>query len=92
MVGVPPGDVMVPLALAQDWELKIQGCANYTGADIETAIAIAAAGHLPADEVISAEFGLEDAAAAFARAAEFSSGKVVFRPAGRAPNHEEDRA
>jgi 2-desacetyl-2-hydroxyethyl bacteriochlorophyllide A dehydrogenase len=79
IVGVPAGDVTVPLTLVQDWELTVQGCANYTGDDIDTAITMAATGGLPAAEVITAEFGIEDAAAAFTQAAEFSSGKVVLR-------------
>ena len=81
VVGVPSGDVTVPLALIQDWELRVQGCANYTGADIETAIEIARAGGLPAQEVVSASFGLDEAAQAFAQAASFASGKVVLHPA-----------
>jgi threonine dehydrogenase-like Zn-dependent dehydrogenase len=80
IVGVPPGDVTVPLAYVQDWELKVQGCANYTGEDIETAIEIAVAGELPAAEVISAEYDLEQAGRAFVEATANTSGKVVLRP------------
>ena len=80
IVGVPPRDITVPLPFVQDWELKVQGCANYTGVDIDTAIGIAAEGGLPADEVIAACYGIEDAAAAFDAAALNSSGKVVLKP------------
>jgi len=80
IVGVPPRDITVPLPFIQDWELTVQGCANYTGADIDTAIAIAAGGGLPAAEVIAATYSIEDAPAAFAAAAQNSSGKVVLKP------------
>jgi threonine dehydrogenase-like Zn-dependent dehydrogenase len=80
IVGVPAGDVVLPLALVQDWEITVQGCANYTPADIDTAIAMAQAGELPADEIITARYRLEDGAEAFAQAARFSSGKVVVHP------------
>lgn len=80
IVGVPPDDDVVPLPLVQDWELRVQGCANYTAADIETAIAITLDGGLSNGQVVTATFGVEDAAAAFATAALATSGKVVIDP------------
>jgi len=81
IVGVPPRDGVVPLPLFQDWELRVQGCANYTPQDIEAAIAIAADGGLPGDEIVSATYGVEDAVLAFADAALGTAGKVVIAPA-----------
>lgn len=80
IVGVPPRDGIVPLPLLQDWELRVQGCANYTPEDIEAAIAIAAAGGLPGDEIVSATYGVEDAPEAFAAAALGTAGKIVVAP------------
>lgn len=80
IVGVPPRDGIVPLPLVQDWEITIQGCANYTGKDIDTAIAIAVAGGLPGDQIVSAHYPVEDAVAAFAAAALGTAGKVVISP------------
>lgn len=80
IVGVPPREGTVPLPLIQDWELRVQGCANYTAADIETAIAIAAEGGLPGDQIVSAVYPLEEAAEAFAAAALGTAGKVVIDP------------
>lgn len=80
IVGVPPRDGTVQLPLVQDWELRIQGAANYTAEDIETAIAIAAAGSLPGDATVSHRFGIEEAPEAFAVAARGTAGKVVVDP------------
>lgn len=80
VVGVPPRDGVVPLPLFQDWELRVQGCANYTPQDIEAAIAIAVDGGLPGDQIVSGTYGVEEAAAAFAAAALGTAGKIVVAP------------
>jgi 2-desacetyl-2-hydroxyethyl bacteriochlorophyllide A dehydrogenase len=77
IVGVPPRPGTLNLPIIQDWELRVQGCAAYTEADVETAIRIAAEGSLPADEIISGTYSLAEAALAFERAAADSSGKVM---------------
>ncbi len=82
VVGVPARAGVVPLPLVQDWELRIQGCANYTAADIDTAMAIVADGGLPSDQIVSARFPVEDAVDAFAAAALGTAGKVVVYPRG----------
>lgn len=82
VVGVPPRDGVVPLPFVQDRELRVQGCANYTDADIDAAIAIAASGGLPGGEIVSATYPLERAAEAFAAAALGTAGKVVIDPRG----------
>lgn len=78
IVGVPPREGVVPLPTVQDWELRIQGCANYTAADIDTAITIASEGGLPGAQIISAVYSLEEAAVAFEAAALGTAGKVVI--------------
>ncbi|WP_434811957.1 zinc-dependent alcohol dehydrogenase [Microbacterium sp. bgisy189] len=80
VVGVPPRDASLPMPLIQDWEIRVQGCAAYTEADVRTAIDIAADGGLPTDEIISQVFGLEAVADAFAAATNDSSGKVLIVP------------
>ncbi|MFT3876953.1 MAG: alcohol dehydrogenase catalytic domain-containing protein [Propioniciclava sp.] len=78
IVGVPPRPAPLNLPIIQDWEIRVQGCAAYTEADILTSIEIAAGGGLPASEIISGRFPLSDAAAAFEQASADSSGKVVI--------------
>lgn len=78
LVGVPPRPAAVNLPIIQDWELRVQGCAAYTESDIITSIRIAAEGRLPATEIISARYRLDDVAQAFDRASAESSGKVLI--------------
>jgi threonine dehydrogenase-like Zn-dependent dehydrogenase len=80
VVGVPPRDATLPMPLIQDWEIRVQGCAAYTEADMQTALTIALNGGLPTDEIISQTFGLDAVAGAFAQAAADSSGKVLVAP------------
>lgn len=80
VVGVPARPALLPLPLVQDWELRIQGCAAYTRADIQAALDIAAAGGLPAGELTSATYPLTEVADAFALAAQPSAGKVFVAP------------
>ncbi|MCK9920149.1 alcohol dehydrogenase, partial [Microbacteriaceae bacterium K1510] len=80
VVGVPARDASLPMPLVQDWEIRVQGSAAYTDADVLTAIHIAARGGLPADEIVSQVFDLEHVADAFAAATYDSSGKVLILP------------
>jgi 2-desacetyl-2-hydroxyethyl bacteriochlorophyllide A dehydrogenase len=80
VVGVPPRDAVLPMPLIQDWEIRIQGCAAYTEADMQTALTIAVNGGLPTDEIISQTYGLDDVDSAFAQARADSSGKVLVAP------------
>jgi threonine dehydrogenase-like Zn-dependent dehydrogenase len=80
VVGVPPREAVVPLPEIQDRELRVQGSAAYTGQDIDAAIAIAASGGLPGDQIVSATYPLEQAREAFADAALGTAGKVVIDP------------
>ncbi|HEY3410755.1 MAG TPA: alcohol dehydrogenase catalytic domain-containing protein [Propionicimonas sp.] len=80
IVGVPPRAGVVNLPIIQDWEIRVQGCAAYTEADVETAIRIATAGGLPTAEIASETFPLAEASLAFERAAADTSGKVFVGP------------
>lgn len=78
VVGVPPRDASLPMPFIQDFEIRVQGSAAYTEADVLTAITIAQAGGIPTAELIAASFDLEHAADAFAAGARDSSGKVLI--------------
>lgn len=67
VVGVPTGPVGVDWPLVQDRELRIQGTAMYTGADVRRAIDLVAGG-APVERLVTAELPLEQAAEAFAQA------------------------
>lgn len=75
VVGVPTGPVTVEWPLVQDRELRIQGTAMYTRPDVERAIELAGtvAG---VEQLVTAEFSLEEAPAAFAAAATGEQVKV----------------
>ena len=75
VVGVPPRDAVLPMPLIQDWEIRVQGCAAYTEADMQTALTIAVNGGLPTDEIISQTYGLDDVESAFAQARADSSAR-----------------
>ncbi len=77
IVGVPGGSYPLPMDLIQDWELRIQGSANYTEADIEKAISLGE--KIPAGEIVSAIYTLDEGPVAFEEAAKFTSGKVLIR-------------
>ena len=82
--GVPRGPVEVPLHLVQDHELRLQGTAMYVREDVVRAIELIVDGSVPAARLVTAEFGLEDAAEAFrvaaGGAAETAAVKVHLHP------------
>lgn len=80
VVGVPPREATLPMPIIQDFEIRIQGCAAYTEADVEAALGIARAGGIPVAELVSATYPLDDLATAFETAAATSSGKVLVAP------------
>jgi 2-desacetyl-2-hydroxyethyl bacteriochlorophyllide A dehydrogenase len=79
VVGVPPGDVTVPLALIQDSQLRLQGSATYLPEDWADAMRLLAGGVVRADELIGAVHPLGEAAAAFADAGSGAHIKVLVR-------------
>jgi threonine dehydrogenase-like Zn-dependent dehydrogenase len=77
IVGVADGATPVPLGLIQDRELALIGNLMYVRADFLAALHLLASGAVPVDEIISAEFDLEDAAAAFTASADAENVKVL---------------
>ena len=68
VVGVPAGDVSVPLHLIQDSQIRVQGSATYLPEDYADAIALLRDGVVTAAEFVTAVHPLDEAAAAFADA------------------------
>jgi L-iditol 2-dehydrogenase len=80
VVGVPPGDVRLPLALVQDSQLRIQGSATYLPEDYADAIGLLQAGVVTSADFVTAVRPLEEAAAAFADADSGNHIKVLVAP------------
>lgn len=78
IVGVPPRNYEMPMPYVQDWELRVQGCANYTEDDVVAALAMAT--DIPDTEIVSGHYPFGEATRAFAEATQNSSGKVVVGP------------
>ncbi len=68
VIGVPAGDVSVPLHLVQDSQLRIQGSATYLPEDYTEAIRLLRDGVVTAADFVTAVHPLDDTAAAFADA------------------------
>ncbi|MCW2557970.1 MAG: alcohol dehydrogenase [Mycobacterium sp.] len=77
IVGVAAGATPVPLGLIQDRELALIGSLMYVREDFTAALDMLAAGAVPVDEIISAEFDLEHSAEAFAASADAENVKVL---------------
>lgn len=65
IVGVPTGEVTIPLPLIQDHQIRIQGSATYLPEDYADAIALLQSGAVTAANMITATLPLADVAAAF---------------------------
>lgn len=87
IVGVPAASFKMPMPYVQDWELRVQGCANYNEDDFAAAVALGS--RIPAAEIIAKRCDFDCSAAAFAEAAVHTSGKVVIGPAGTAQHEGE---
>jgi len=66
IVGVPADDVNVPLAVVQDHQIRIQGSATYLPEDYAESIRLLVEGHLPVDDIVTAEVPLTRVADAYA--------------------------
>jgi 2-desacetyl-2-hydroxyethyl bacteriochlorophyllide A dehydrogenase len=77
VVGVPAAPVTVPLPQIQDLQVRIQGSATYTRADIDEAIAVLTGGLIDEDAVVTARYPLARVAEAFAEAAGGRQVKVL---------------
>jgi len=77
VVGVPAADVTVPLAIVQDHQIRIQGCATYVAEDVAESIALLSRGRVEVGSIVTAQLGLGEVAEAFRRAASGSDVKVL---------------
>jgi 2-desacetyl-2-hydroxyethyl bacteriochlorophyllide A dehydrogenase len=77
IVGVADGTTPVPLGLIQDRELALIGNLMYVREDFNSAVELLASGAVPVDEIISAEFDIDDAGKAFAASADAENVKVL---------------
>jgi 2-desacetyl-2-hydroxyethyl bacteriochlorophyllide A dehydrogenase len=80
IVGVPAEDVSIPTITVQDTQVRIQGSATYTAQDYDTAVEMLRAGAVRAEDLVTAQFPLGEARAAFAALVSGEHLKVVMRP------------
>ena len=80
IVGVPAKDVMVPVVAVQDNQIRIQGCATYLPEDYATAIEMLQSGAVDPDVMVTSEYPLAEASAAFAASSSGAEIKVLIRP------------
>jgi 2-desacetyl-2-hydroxyethyl bacteriochlorophyllide A dehydrogenase len=66
IVGVPVGDVAVPLPVVQDHQIRIQGSATYLPEDYAESIRLLVDGAVPIDDIVTAEVPLARVADAYA--------------------------
>ncbi|MCV7279538.1 zinc-binding dehydrogenase [Mycolicibacterium flavescens] len=66
VVGVPTGDVSIPLATIQDHQIRIQGSATYLPRDYAESIRLLAEGAVDVDEIVTAQVPLARVADAYA--------------------------
>jgi L-iditol 2-dehydrogenase len=78
VVGVPAGDVVVPLALVQDSQLRIQGSATYLPEDYADAMTLLRDGVVTAADFVTSVRPLAEAAQAFAEAESGEHVKVLL--------------
>ena len=78
VVGVPPGDVTIPLPMIQDSQLRIQGSATYLPEDVNDAIDLLASGAVDVRAMVTSVRPLAEAADAFADAASGAHIKVLL--------------
>jgi threonine dehydrogenase-like Zn-dependent dehydrogenase len=80
VVGVPAGDVSVPLPMIQDSQLRIQGTATYLPEDYTDAMDLLRGGAVTADDFVTAVRPLAEAAEAFRAAENGRNIKVLITP------------
>jgi 2-desacetyl-2-hydroxyethyl bacteriochlorophyllide A dehydrogenase len=66
IVGVPTGDVAIPLAIVQDHQIRIQGSATYLPEDYEESIRLLVGGAVNVDDIVTAVVPLAEVADAYA--------------------------
>jgi 2-desacetyl-2-hydroxyethyl bacteriochlorophyllide A dehydrogenase len=81
IVGVPTGNVTVPLAMIQDHQVRIQGTAMYLPEDYRESMDILLAGQVQAKDFITGSYPMEQVAEAFAASAGGEHIKVIVTAA-----------
>ena len=79
IVGVPAAPVTVPLPEIQDLQVRVQGSATYTRDDYYIAMDMLRSGLVKAEDIITAQYPIDQAAEAFAEASSGRQVKVVLR-------------
>ncbi len=79
VVGVPSTPVTIPLPLVQDQQVRLQGSATYLPEDYREAIELLRSGAVDVGRVVTAQFPLDQAAAAFAASVSGEQVKVLVR-------------
>jgi L-iditol 2-dehydrogenase len=77
VVGVPSGEVRLPLQLVQDRQIRIQGTATYLPDDVAQSIQLLTFGVVRADDFITSVVPMESIAEAFEKAASPDHIKVL---------------
>jgi L-iditol 2-dehydrogenase len=77
VVGVPSGEVRLPLQLVQDRQIRIQGTATYLPDDVAESIQLLTSGVVRADDFITSVVPMESIAEAFEKAASPDHIKVL---------------
>ena len=77
VVGVPAGDISMPLPIIQDQQVRIQGSATYLPEDYQDSIALIRAGKVRPEDFITARYPLERVAEAFDASSSGQHIKVV---------------
>jgi L-iditol 2-dehydrogenase len=78
VVGVPSGEVRLPLQLVQDRQIRIQGSATYLPGDVAESIQLLTSGVVRADDFITSVVPMESIAEAFELAASPDHVKVLI--------------
>jgi 2-desacetyl-2-hydroxyethyl bacteriochlorophyllide A dehydrogenase len=77
VVGVPTGDVTVPLSIIQDHQIRIQGSATYLPEDYRESVELLRRGDVRAEDIVTAVVPLEAVADGFAQSLGGSHVKVL---------------
>ncbi len=78
VVGVPTGDVSVPLPIVQDHQVRIQGSATYLPEDYAESITLLQRGAIPVTDIVTAVLPMESVAEAFAQSVSGDQIKVLL--------------
>ncbi|MFZ0158690.1 MAG: alcohol dehydrogenase catalytic domain-containing protein [Kineosporiaceae bacterium] len=78
VVGVPTGEVSVPLPIVQDHQVRIQGSATYLPEDYAESIVLLQRGAIPVDDIVTTVLPMESVAEAFEQSVSGDQVKVLL--------------